>query len=158
MATKAHGRILGWEGGSLWIFGARAGERYPRTDPHAHHALQLTIALTGEVEFHGDAGRVSGVAFAIAPDARHAFAGTGTVAHLFVASEGQAGREIARALFERGPIAPVPLGSSAICRRASSRRSKTRGAATTICARSLARSSRASRATLPRAPSASTRA
>jgi hypothetical protein len=57
MGTKAHGRILFWEGASLWILSAPSGERF------------------------------SGVAIAIAPDASHAFGGTGLVAHLFVASD-----------------------------------------------------------------------
>ena len=108
MGTKAYGRILGWEGASLWILRAPPGEQYPRTDFHAHHAIQLTIALTGQVELEGDAGRVSGVALGVAPDARHSFGGTGLVAHLFLAPESQAGRAIARGLFSSGPIARLP--------------------------------------------------
>lgn len=71
--------------------------------------IQLTIALTGRVELDGEAGRFTGAALAVAPDAPHAFAGTGTVAHLFVASDGQAGREITRALFADAPIVHVPF-------------------------------------------------
>lgn len=108
MATKAHGRILVWEGASLWIFSAPPGDRYPKTDPHSHHVIQVTLALTGRVDFDGDAGRVSGAAIAIAPDALHAFEATGLVAHLFVAGDGQVGRQIARGLFSKGSIAPIP--------------------------------------------------
>ncbi len=108
MGTKAHGRILVWEGASLWILSAPAGEQYPRTDVHAHHVIQVTLALTGRVDFESDRGRVAGSYLAVAPDAPHAFAGTGTVAHLFVASDGQAGREIARTLFADGPIVHLP--------------------------------------------------
>lgn len=108
MRTKAFGRIVGWEGASLWVLSAPPGERYPRTEFHAHHAVQVTLALTGRVDFDGDAERVGGVAVAIAPDARHAFEGTGLVAHLFLAADGQPGREIARGLFSNAPIVSIP--------------------------------------------------
>lgn len=108
MGTKAHGRILFWEGASLWIFSAPPGERYPKTDPHSHHVIQVTLALTGRVDFDGDAGRLGGVAIAVAPDTQHAFEGTGLVAHLFVDSDSQAGREIVRRSFSSGPIVPIP--------------------------------------------------
>jgi AraC family transcriptional regulator len=108
MGTKAHGRILFWEGASLWILSAPPGERYPKTDPHSHHVVQVSLALTERVDFDGDAGRVSGVAIAIAPDSPHAFEGTGLVAHLFLASDGQAGRAIVRGLFSKGSIASIP--------------------------------------------------
>lgn len=108
MGIKAHGRILFWEGASLWILSAPPGVRYPKTDPHRHHAVQVTLALTGRVAFDGETEQVSGTAFAIAPDALHAFEGTGLVAHLFVASDGREGRRLVRELLARGPIAPIP--------------------------------------------------
>lgn len=92
----------------MWILRAPPGEHYPRTAVHSHHVIQLTLALRGQVEFEGDAGPVSGVALAVAPDARHSFRGTGLVAHVFVAPDGQAGREIARGLFSEDAIAQLP--------------------------------------------------
>ncbi len=111
MGTKAHGRILFWEGASLWILRAPPGERYPKTDPHAHHAVQITLALTGSVHVEGEGDGISGEAIAIAPDARHAFEGTGLIAHLFVAPDGKIGRQLVQGLFSQGPIAPIPLSS-----------------------------------------------
>jgi AraC family transcriptional regulator len=111
VGTKAYGRILFWEGASLWILSAPAGDRYPKTDPHRHHVVQVTLALTGRVEFDGNAERVAGVAIAIAPDSLHAFEGTGLTAHLFVASDSQAGRKIVRGLFTNGSIASIPESS-----------------------------------------------
>jgi AraC family transcriptional regulator len=108
MGTKAHGRILFWEGASLWLLRAPPGQKYPKTDPHSHHVVQLTLALTGQIGFDGETGSVSGEAIAIAPNSLHAFEGTGLVAHLFVASDGRAGREIARGLFSEGPVASIP--------------------------------------------------
>jgi len=101
----------------MWIFRAPPGERYPKTDPHAHHVIQVTFALTGQIAIDGERGRVegdgesgweSGGAIAIAPSALHAFEGTGLIAHLFIASDGKAGRQIARGLFSKGPLASVP--------------------------------------------------
>jgi AraC family transcriptional regulator len=108
MGTKAHGRILFWEGASLWLLAAPAGRRYPKTARHGHHAVQLSLALTGQIAFEGDDQRVSGSAVAVAPDASHAFEGTGLVAHLFVAPDGKAGRQLVRGLFSKGPIAAIP--------------------------------------------------
>jgi AraC-like DNA-binding protein len=107
MRPSAHGRILFWEGASLWLVRAPPGKQYPRTDVHAHHAVQITLALTGRIDFDGDGGRFEGEVIAIAPDSRHAFQGTGLVAHLFVAPEGTAGRRITRQLFVNGPIASI---------------------------------------------------
>ena len=132
MGTKAHGRILAWEGGSLWIFSAPPGEQYPRTAFHAHHVIQLTLALSGRVELDGDDGRVAGVAVAVAPDVRHAFRGTGRVAHVFIASDTPAGRAIAGALFAKAPIARVSSPN------ASARPSKILGTRAMICGRWVA--------------------
>lgn len=108
MGTKAHGRILFWEGASLWILRAPPGVQYPKTDTHAHHVLQVTLALTGHVDFDGDAEQIRGSAIAVAPDSPHAFSGTGLVAHLFVASESRAGRELVRRLVPNGSLASIP--------------------------------------------------
>jgi AraC family transcriptional regulator len=108
MGTKAHGRILFWEGASLWVLRAPPGQRYPKTDPHSHHVVQVTLALTGQVNFDGKTERASGEAIAIAPNSLHAFEGTGLVAHLFIASDGNAGRQIAARLFANGPMVSIP--------------------------------------------------
>ena len=48
MATKAYGRMVFWEGASLWVLGTRPGEGpYPKTEFHAHHAVQVTLSLRG---------------------------------------------------------------------------------------------------------------
>jgi AraC-like DNA-binding protein len=64
-------------------------------------------------DFEGEGERVTGEAIAIAPNTRHAFEGTGLVAHLFVASDGKEGRQIASALFSNGPIASSLAGQLA---------------------------------------------
>lgn len=108
MGTKAHGRLVFWQGASLWILDAPTGERYPKTDVHSHHVVQVTLALRGRVCFDGGSEQASGVAMAIAPDWPHAFEATGLTAHLFVAADGQAGRAIVRKCLSGRSIAPIP--------------------------------------------------
>jgi AraC family transcriptional regulator len=100
------GRVHFWNGGSLWV-GRDAG----RGQPHAHHAIQITLALNGRFllrehensawsEFHGAI---------VLPHRRHQFDGCGSgVAQLFVEPETVPGR----ALLERfagAHIAALPL-------------------------------------------------
>lgn len=79
------GRVLIWNGGSLWI-GRDAGF----SDTHAHHAIQISLALTGEVRFKSAARgqwRSYGAAL-IPPHHPHLFDGGGeSVAQLFVEPE-----------------------------------------------------------------------
>jgi len=88
------GRILFWQGGSLWI-GRDAGH----SRPHAHHALQISLSLeeggsvlfrrAGEREWAGYRGAV------IRPHCPHEFDGCGgSVAQVFVEPETSAGRAL----------------------------------------------------------------
>jgi AraC family transcriptional regulator len=102
-AIAGIGRVLLWSGGSLWI-GSRAG----RVSPHAHHAIQISLALSGSLKFRSDPGgewrEYLGVL--IRPHHRHQFDGCGeTVAQVFVEPE----TVIGRALLERH--APAAMNS-----------------------------------------------
>lgn len=100
-----------WEGACLWVLGKRPEDPpYPRTAFHAHHAVQITLALRGSFTLEGHASREADVvAAAVAPDSEHAFEAHGdAVAHLFVDPDGQTGRELCRRLFAPGEIAPLP--------------------------------------------------
>ena len=108
MGTKAHGRVLFWEGASLWILGTRPGEgRYPKSEFHAHHAVQVTVSLRGWFALESRDDKIGGVAAAVAPDTEHAFEAEGAVAHLFVDPEGRPGRALQRALFAGAPLVPI---------------------------------------------------
>jgi AraC family transcriptional regulator len=87
----ASGQVYVWPGGTLWIGEARGG-----TDLHAHHALQVTLAWTGEVQFRGKAGSWLRVrACTIPSDLPHAFRGDHvTAAHIFIEPESTIGRGI----------------------------------------------------------------
>ena len=108
MATRAHGRIVFWEGASLWILGTRPGEgRYPRTDLHSHHAVQVTLALRGRFTLAGRDAQVDGGAAAVAPDTEHAFEAEGVVAHLFIDPDGRRGRELQGSLLSGAPLVAI---------------------------------------------------
>jgi len=109
MATKAYGRMVFWEGASLWVLGTRPGEGpYPTTKFHAHHAVQVTVSLRGWFTIQNRERQVGGAAAAVAPDTEHALAAEGMLAQLFVDPEGEPGRELQRTLFSAENLVSIP--------------------------------------------------
>jgi AraC-like DNA-binding protein len=111
MPTKAYGRMVFWEGASLWVLGTRPGEGpYPKTKFHAHHAVQVTLSLRGWFTLESRDRQIGGEgeAAAVAPDTEHALAGEGMVAHLYIDPEGEAGRELQRTLFSGDSLVSIP--------------------------------------------------
>ncbi|WP_310542852.1 AraC family transcriptional regulator [Phenylobacterium sp.] len=110
MELLAHTRIVLWEGGSLWVVDATpVTTPEPRsTEPHAHHAIQVTIGLGGTFRLATGGIEVRGEAVAVAPDVTHVFEAEGLVAIVFVEPESRTGRAIFRALFDGRDLAPVP--------------------------------------------------
>ena len=111
------GRVMTWNGGSLWI-GRSAGHSVM----HAHHAIQLSLALACLFEMKsGCTGAWSRDAAALVrPDARHEFNGCGTtIAQVFVEPETSHGRALL-AMHPEGDVVPLDLGSrcAALHRRA----------------------------------------
>jgi hypothetical protein len=94
------GRVVLWTGGSLWIGRAAGLGRV-----HAHHAIQISLALTGVVRFRSDPGAWAEYASVIIhPDHPHQFDGAGqAVAQVFVEPETIQGR----ALLDRHAVSPV---------------------------------------------------
>jgi AraC family transcriptional regulator len=100
-AVAGIGRVLLWSGGSLWI-GRQAG----RVERHAHHAVQVTLALDTPFRLRGDAAGAADAADTadaaewrehrgaiVMPNQPHEFDGRGGAAlHLFVAPETAQGR------------------------------------------------------------------
>jgi AraC family transcriptional regulator len=115
MPVRALGRIVVWEGASLWIFGTRPGEVYPRTAPHAHHAVQVTLALRGTVNLFTAGDSYAGLAAAVAPDVAHTFQGDGAVVHLFLEPESRLGRALTGRVFQRTPLAALDAVSVGDC-------------------------------------------
>jgi AraC-like DNA-binding protein len=84
------GRVLMWQGGSLWVSRATG-----RAQPHAHHAIQVTLAPGQPVRLRcaGDPDWWQGRASIVMPGKPHQFDGGGhDVAMLFVEPETVAGR------------------------------------------------------------------
>lgn len=106
------GRIVLWRGGSLWI--GRADEE---ADSHAHHAIQVTLALSGgEVRFRTPGQDwASYTAAIIAAHQPHAFEARGElVALIFTEPESQEGRMLReRFLAGMAPLAPDTFAEEA---------------------------------------------
>jgi AraC-like DNA-binding protein len=103
--NSATGRVYLWQGGSLWI-----GEGQGRTQYHAHHAHQLTVARSGTFRFRTDAdGEWTTFEASIVPShCTHQFEVDGiTLAHLFVEPESRAGRALT-ARFGAGAVTQLP--------------------------------------------------
>ena len=107
VTTAARGRILIWEGASLWLMDALSSSAIKETDFHAHHAVQVTMSLGGRFEVRTRDHSLS-CAAAVAPDEGHIFQAVGLVALLFVEPESRAGRAIARRLIAHSSLAAVP--------------------------------------------------
>ena len=106
MAVAGRGRILVWEGASLWVLEG-AGD-HAQTDFHAHHAIQVTLALEGDFELRAAGERLTGPAVAVAPDASHIFNAAGRIAFLFVEPESADGQALIAAAFHGGALAALP--------------------------------------------------
>jgi len=109
MEIAGRGRILIWEGASLWIMEAipARGATSNSTDFHSHHAVQVTLSLGGRFALRTTDHRIAADA-AVAPDVSHIFEAEGLNAILFIEPESRAGRAIARRLFEREALVAIP--------------------------------------------------
>jgi len=110
MDLLAHARIVLWEGGALWMIEATppAMRQSKRTDLHAHHAIQVTLALGGKFRLDTADSHIGGNAIAVAPDAGHTFEAEGLIGILFIEPESRPGRAVAKRLFNTGALAVVP--------------------------------------------------
>lgn len=108
MRVAGRGRILFWEGASLWIMEAlpRPGATSNTTDYHSHHAIQVTFSLGGQFELRTKKAAIKGPA-AVAPDASHIFEANGLNALLFIEPESEAGRAICATFFQKASLVPV---------------------------------------------------
>lgn len=107
MKVAGSGRIVLWNGGSLWI--GRSGEQ---TDFHAHHAVQVALALSGTGLRFRRKGEdwQSFRAVIVSANAEHAFEGGGDfVANVFVEPESRDGLALQQRSLEKG-LYRVPDG------------------------------------------------
>jgi AraC-like DNA-binding protein len=109
MPTAGQGRILFWEGASMWVLsaGPGLGEEGYRGTFHSHHAVQISIALDGWFRLETADHWVDAAVAAVAPDVRHAIRANGTVAYLYVEPESRAGRAVIGRVFGSQRLAQV---------------------------------------------------
>lgn len=101
MKPSGSGRILLWRGASVWL-----GHAEESTDVHAHHAIQITLALSsGDLHFQSAGETWKSYAAAVIPAHHpHAFEARGQlVALVFVEPESREGQKI-RARFCDGIV------------------------------------------------------
>lgn len=109
MKHVGRGRIVLWEGASLWAFDVPPGATTRRsTDAHAHHAIQLTFAVEGQFAFHIGHEVVDGPAVLIAPDVPHVYVPQGRNAMIFIEPESRLGAAVLRDLAGRDFALPDP--------------------------------------------------
>ncbi|MFC4172526.1 helix-turn-helix domain-containing protein [Microvirga sp. GCM10011540] len=95
MRTVGRGRIVLWEGASLWAFDVPPGhDAQPTTRWHAHHAIQITLSAGGRFAIRTEGERAEGPVVLVAPDMSHALEPEGRIALLFVEPESRAGRTL----------------------------------------------------------------
>src|SRR4051794_5979101 len=85
------------QGVSVWVLEAADG--FGDADFHAHHAIQITMRLSGDLSIAGPDAAIHAPAIAVAADARHRFEARGLLAFIFVEPESRAGRALDRLLF-----------------------------------------------------------
>lgn len=101
MPLVGRGRIVVWEGASLWIL--RSAQQKADLQPHAHHAIQITFQLEGDFEIGVVGRRLKGPIAAVWSDTLHGFRAHGAVAFLFIAPESSAGRALHKLWFSDHP-------------------------------------------------------
>lgn len=105
MPVIGRGRIVLWEGASLWML--EAEQESAEVQPHRHHAIQITFQLKGAFEIGSLGDYLGGPIVAVRSDAPHSFRASGAVAFLFVEPESAVGRALDRELFLEGPVASL---------------------------------------------------
>ena len=102
MKPLGRGRIVLWEGASLWTFEVPPGaSAWHSTEAHAHHAIQLTFSLGGRFAFRIGGDVVDGPGVLIAPDVSHAYLAEGRNAIVLVEPESRPGAALRCALAGR---------------------------------------------------------
>ncbi len=107
MQLAGIGRVMFWEGGSLWLALITGGNGL-----HLHHAIQISLPLDGTVRFRRSQGEewVEYAGTVIAPDLPHAFDAPGRlVANILFEPECATGRALLDRYGDKG-IAPLPAG------------------------------------------------
>ena len=93
------------QGVSVWVLDAPHGLGV--AEFHAHHAIQITAALEGQLALGTDAETLAAPALAVSADARHRIDAFGVLAFIFVEPESRFGRALASTLFNGRELVEV---------------------------------------------------
>ncbi len=96
------------QGLSVWVLEAPDG--FGDAGFHSHHAIQITICLSGELMLASQTAAVRGNAVAVATDVRHRFEARGLLAFIFVEPESASGRALAQSIFRDSGLVSLDLG------------------------------------------------
>lgn len=103
--SKGRAKLAISHGLSVWVLEVPQG--FGDSPMHAHHAIQITLALSGELLLADREREVSGRCLAVAADAPHRIEARGLLALVFVEPESPLGRALAARLFADLPLAKV---------------------------------------------------
>lgn len=98
-----------WEGASLWIVDAaraKPGET-GRAAFHAHHAIQISLALGGWFRLDTQSASVRSDVAAVAADTKHVIDAEGLTGIVFIEPESEAGRAITQRLLGKHDLVTV---------------------------------------------------
>ncbi|MCH7860099.1 AraC family transcriptional regulator [Sphingomonas sp. VL_57B] len=116
--ARGHAKLAMAQGLSVWVLDAPEG--FGDAGFHAHHAIQITIALSGDLMLDCAGIRRRGPALAVNADACHRFEARGLLAFVFVEPESRTGRALRHALFQEAPLVvldPAKVGAAAMALR-----------------------------------------
>ena len=108
--SKGRVKMAMSQGVSVWVIEAPHG--FGEAAFHAHHAIQITASLAGELALSTEHETLVAPLVAVSADNRHRFEAHGLLAFIFVEPESRPGRSLAAKLFERGPL--VALDDTAL--------------------------------------------
>lgn len=97
------------QGLSIWVLEAPDG--FGDAGFHSHHAIQITICLSGELMLASETSSVRGRAVAVATDIRHRFEARGLLAFVFLEPESGSGRALAQSIFRTSGLASLDPAS-----------------------------------------------
>jgi AraC-like DNA-binding protein len=103
--TRGRAKLAISQGLSVWVLDVPDG--FDEAGFHAHHAIQVTIALSGELMLADERREYAGRAVAVAADARHRIEARGVIGFVFVEPESRLGRSLSARLFAGAPLAVI---------------------------------------------------
>lgn len=100
--SKGRARMAMSQGLSVWVLEAPQG--FGDAAFHAHHAIQMTVSLSGALELSTADETLRAPMLAVAADEHHRFEAHGLLVFIFVEPESQMGRVLAAKLFRERPL------------------------------------------------------